>query len=88
MVYQNNSSDINETIIQNIKGISSCFECTGNNITYDESIDEIYCFTCGLVIRQGFTDYQPYIIKESETITMEIYHEELTEIKEKSKMGV
>jgi ribosomal protein S27E len=44
----------------NIKGISSCFYCQENNITYDDIRDEIYCFVCGTVLRQGLIDYQPY----------------------------
>lgn len=43
----------------NIKGISSCYECKSNNIEYDEIHDQIECKNCGLILRQGITDYTP-----------------------------
>ena len=45
--------------INSIKGISSCYQCQKNNIRYDEFRDEIYCYSCGLVLRQGLNDYTP-----------------------------
>ena len=53
---QRNNSSKN---LHKIKGISSCYECKSQNITYDENIDEIYCHNCGLVLRQGLKDYRP-----------------------------
>jgi len=50
----NSSKNLNK-----IKGISQCFECEHDNIIYDEDIDEIYCYNCGLVLRQGIKDYRP-----------------------------
>lgn len=42
-----------------IKGISQCYECKSDNIEYDLDHDEIICKECGLVLRQGITDYTP-----------------------------
>ena len=50
----NTSSNINT-----IKGISSCYHCQNNNIQYDTQRDEIYCHTCGTVLRRGIKDYTP-----------------------------
>jgi len=45
--------------INSVKGISACFECQNNNIQYDEIRDEIYCFNCGMVLREGLNDFTP-----------------------------
>ena len=56
----NTSSNTNLKLINSIKGISFCYHCKENNIIHDSNRDEIYCFSCGTVLRQGLTDYAPY----------------------------
>lgn len=55
------SSKLNEPEPINIKGISTCYQCKSNNILYDEQHDEIYCHSCGTVLRQAFNDYEMLI---------------------------
>lgn len=52
----------NPESINNVSGISSCYQCKKNNIKRDEYHDEIYCFDCGTVLRQAFNDYEEMII--------------------------
>ena len=59
MQSRNISSTQNLELINTIKGISSCYHCQNNNIQYDTRRDEIYCHTCGTVLRQGIKDYTP-----------------------------
>ena len=60
MQSRNISSTQNLELINTIKGISSCYHCQNNNIQYDTRRDEIYCYNCGTVLRQGLKDYIPY----------------------------
>lgn len=40
------------------KGITYCYYCEKTKyIEFDRHKDEIYCFDCGTVLRQGFNDY-------------------------------
>ena len=78
MVIQETSNRINKKYINNIKGISSCFECESQNIQYYEDRDEITCRTCGLVIREQYKDHTPYKTIKPEPLKDYNYHEQLT----------
>lgn len=58
MQSKNISSTIT-SILNNIKGINSCYHCQNNNTQYDTSRYEIYCHDCGSVLSQCLTDYTP-----------------------------
>lgn len=88
-----------ETVKQltSTKGITSCYddECNSNNISYDTHRDEVYCSECGLVLRQGFEDYEDIILKplKEETLS-EIYnnkieyYQDLMQQTEKEVLGI
>lgn len=77
------SSNLNNPVPINIKGISSCYHCQENNIIYDGDRDEIYCFDCGTVLRQGLTDYQPYPKFEVDNVYDKCHYESIIELLKK-----
>ncbi len=50
-----------------VKGIKVCYYCKSNEIIYDIRSDEIYCYSCGTVLRQGFIDYENLLKELQET---------------------
>ena len=58
MQSRNISSTQNLELINTIKGISSCYHCKSNNLQYDDVHDQIYCFKCDYVLKQGLQDYE------------------------------
>jgi len=39
--------------------IRECFLCKSIHIVYDSHQDIIYCYDCGLILRQCFDDFTP-----------------------------
>lgn len=85
MQSRNISPNVNQDLLNNIKGISSCYHCQENNIIYDEDRDEIYCFDCGTVLRQGLTDYTPGLGAFPSTDQSNKRKEILEEVKNKGR---
>lgn len=79
------------------KGITSCYdkECNSTNIAYDHERDEVYCKTCGTVLRQGFNDNEDIILQPltdetlSEIYNNKIeYYQDLMQQTEKEVLGI
>ena len=58
-IFHDNSIKATQNHTKNLLNKNKCFNCLKPDIRYDEKHDLVYCFSCGIVIKQSLHDFTP-----------------------------